>query len=163
MAGKGYYCSGNTGSLAASSNLTAIEILGSTTRLVNVGRIRVGQSTHKTSEQYEIHARRVTASGTGTAYVPMLKEPNAGALAAPVEITATIEPTYTGTTTNPDPTGDIVTSRWNSLTGKDIVYPMGSEQWIAPAATTGLGLECFTPSGTTAFVGTVEVEGVEVG
>lgn len=163
MAGKGYYAAGNSGSLAASSNLTSVEILGSTTRIVNVGRIRVGQSTHKTSEQYEVHMRRATASGTGTAYTPMLKEPNAGALGAPMEITQTIEPTYTGTTTNPDPTGDIVTSRWNSLTGKDIVYPMGSEQYIAPSATAGVGIENFTPSGTTAFVATVEVEGVEIG
>lgn len=163
MSGKGFYAAGNSGSLAASSNLTSLEILGSTTRIVGINRVRTGQSTHKTSEQYNMAMRRATASGTGTAYTPMLKEPNAGALGAPMEITQTIEPTYTGTTTNPDPTGDILTARWNSLTGKDVVYPMGAEQWIAPSATAGIGIETFTPSGTTAFVATVEAEGVELG
>jgi hypothetical protein len=155
--------SGESGNLAASSNITSVEMLGTTTRICAISRVRVGQRTHKTSEQYDLHVRRLSATGTGTAYTPMLKEPNAGAVGFPAKITMTIEGTYTGTTTNPDPTGDIVTSRWNSLTGKDIAYPMGAEQYVAPSASAGLGFENFTPSGTTTFVANVEVEGVEIG
>lgn len=164
MAGKGYYLSGTSNAVVgASSNATEVEIIGTTTRIVNITRCRVGQVTHKTSEQYELHIRRMTTTGTGTAYTPMLKEPGAGAAAFTVKTADSVEPTYTGTTTNPDPTGDVLSTRWNSLTGKDVVYPMGSELYIAPSASAGVGVEVFTPASTTNFSPVVEVEGLEIG
>lgn len=159
MAGKGIYIQGTSNAvLGASATKTPIEVIGSTVRLLTITRVRVSQDTHKTSEQYEVHVTRMTTTGTGTAYTPMLKEPNAGASAATAKVADSVEPTYVAAAT-----GDLATARWNSLTGKDIVYPMGSEFYVAPSASTGFGIQITTPASTTNFSPVAEYEGQEIG
>src|SRR5438874_1618323 len=81
--------------IAASSTKTIATITAGASQLVRIIRLRVTQDTHKTSEQYELYGQRASASGTGTAYTPVLKEPNAGAVNFTAKITHTVEPTYT--------------------------------------------------------------------
>src|SRR5438874_1914499 len=111
MAAKAATVQGASGSIAASSTKTIVTITAGASQLVRIIRLRVTQDTHKTSEQYELYGQRASASGTGTAYTPVLKEPNAGAVNFSAKITHTVEPTYTASTIFPSP-------RWNSLTGK---------------------------------------------
>lgn len=142
MAGKGAIIIAGQ-SQAASSTETNIEVTAASNRLCKVDRTIVSQSTHKTSEQYEVQWQRVTTTGTGTAYTPLLDEPNSGAVGFTVEVDSSVEPTYTASTV-------LLDVHWNSLTGKDIPAALfGSELWIAPSAL--LGSKIITPSGTTTF------------
>lgn len=124
-------------SCAASATETHIEITAASTRLARIDRIKVSQVTHKTSEQYALLGQRVTTTGTGTAYTPLLDEPNAGAIGAVVEINSSVEPTYTASTITFD-------QGWNSLGGRD--WP-GLNIWIAPSAL--YGIYSVIPSGAT--------------
>lgn len=128
---------------AASSTETNIELTAASTRLIKIDRIRVSQSTHKTSEQYQVQTQRVTTTGTGTAYTPLLDELNSGAAGFTVEVDSSVEPTYTASTVLQD-------DHWNSLTGKDLPEALfASELWVAPSAL--MGSKVITPSGTTTF------------
>ena len=142
-------------STAASTTDTNCEIIGTTTRLLRVVRCFIGQSTHKTSEQVAMKLERHTGTGTGTAYTPMLKEPNAGAAGYSAKINDTVEPTYAGLATSV-----IFQKPANSLTGRDFVIPPGQEIYVAPSATNGVGLAVTTPAGTTAanYVNEIEIE-----
>lgn len=138
-------------SSAASTTETNIEITAASTRLAQIDRVRVGQATHKTSEQYEVRGQRVTTTGTGTAYTPLLEEPNAGAVGMVVEIDSSVEPTYTASTVTFD-------QFWNSLGGRD--WP-ALPIWIAPSAL--YGLACITPAGATTYVPRLEAHTQEWG
>ena len=153
MAGKGFEVEAGQ-SQAASATETNIELTAAATRLVRIVRLAVSQSTHKTSEQYDVRGQRVTTTGTGTAYTPLLKEPNTGAVGVVVEINSSIEPTYTAATVYPN-------RAWNSLTGRDIVFPPGQELYIAPSALWGTYI--VTPAGTTTMTPHQELEAEEIG
>lgn len=141
-------------SVAASATKTCIEITAAATKLVAITRIRVSQSTHKTDEQYQCVLQRVTTSGTGTAYTPLLNEPNSGAVGMAVEINSTVEPTYTASTV-------LLQFSWNSKAGRDIVLTPEQYIWVAPSAL--VGLKIVAPAGTTTFTPDVEVHVLEVG
>lgn len=141
-------------SQAASATETNIEITAASTRLVRIVRIAVSQSTHKTSEQYDVRGQRVTTTGTGSAYTPLLKEPNSGAAGAVVEINSSVEPTYTASTVYPN-------RSWNSLTGRELFYPPGQELYIAPSALWATYI--VTPAGTTTMTPHHEMECEELG
>ena len=131
-------------STAASLTDTDLEIAAGTAALLGVTRLRVSQSTHKTSEQYQIKAQRITTTGTGTSTTPLIKEPQTAALGAArigtCKTVDTVEPTYTASTI-------LIQANVNSLTGRDIPFPPGQELWISPAAI--LGCAVITPAGTT--------------
>lgn len=141
-------------SQVASATETNIEITGGAAVITAIDRIRISQSTHTTSEQYQIFLQDVTTTGTGDAYTPEQKEPGSQASAATVEIDSSVEPTYAGSTFH-------MNTNWNSLTGRDIVYPPGREIFIAPSAL--MATYIVTPSGTTTFVPEHEVEITETG
>lgn len=145
---------GLSGSISASSTKTVLTITAAADRIVRIDRIRVSQSTHKASEQYTAFGQRASASGTATAFTPVVKEPNGGATGFSAKVTHTVEPTYTAATISP-------AFAWNSLTGKDIAFQMGQELYIAPSGIWGLYVT--TPSGTTAFTCQGEVEATEIG
>lgn len=153
MAGKGAIVIGSQ-STAASVTDTNVEVTAASTRLLLVNRHRVSQATHKTSEQYTVFGQRVTTSGTGTAYTPLLKEPGSGAVGFVAEVASSVEPTYTANTI-------LLQAAVNSLTGRDIVYPPGQELYIAPSAL--LGFYVTTPSGTTTASYVQEGEFTELG
>lgn len=125
-------------SSAASTTETNIEVTASSTRLARIDRIWTSQDTHKTSEQYTVKGQRC-ATGTGTAYTPVLDEVNSGAVGFAVEINSSVEPDYT--TGTPPITFQ---QSWNSLGGRD--WP-GLNIWIAPSAVYGIAE--VTPSGAT--------------
>lgn len=142
-------------SQAASATETNIEVTAAATVLVRINRLAVSQSTHKTSEQYDVRGQRVTTTGTGTAYTEILKEPgDALAAGTVVEINSSVEPTYTANTVYPN-------RSWNSLTGRDIVFPPGQELYVAPSALWGSYI--VTPSGTTTMTPHHEAEMEEIG
>lgn len=154
MAGKGARILAGQ-SQAAALTKTNIEITASATRLVKIDRLRVSQSTHKTSEQYQLRTQRVTTTGTGTAYTPLLDEPNSGAVGFTVKINLTVEPTYTAATVVQD-------DHWNSLTGKDLPEALlGSEMWIAPSAL--IGSAVVTPAATTTMTPSQYAHATELG
>lgn len=155
MAAKAATVQGNGGSTAASTTKTVLGVVAGASQLLRVVRLRITQDTHKTSEQYEFYGQRITTDGTGSAYTPVLKEPTAGAVNFTAKITYTIEPTlYTASTIFPSP-------RWNSLTGKEINFPMGQELYVAPSAKWGAYVT--TPSATTTMTPNLEAELEEVG
>jgi hypothetical protein len=154
MATKGATVQGPTGTISASSTKTGIILTAAATRLLRICRIRVSQDTHKTSEQYAVAGQRASAAGTSSAYTPVLKEPNSGAVGFTAGITHTVEPTYTASTIFPN-------TKWNSLTGKDIPFPMGQELYVAPSAIWGLYVT--TPASTTNFAAQCEIEAEEIG
>jgi hypothetical protein len=152
MAGRGFSIEAGQ-SQAASGTETNIELTVSATTLVRITRLAVSQSTHKTSEQYDVRGQRVTTTGTGTAYTEIAKEPfNTSGVT--VKINMSVEPTYTASTVYPN-------RSWNSLTGRDIVFPPGQELYVAPAALWATYI--VTPSGTTTFTPHHELEGEELG
>lgn len=153
MSAKGAIVIGSQ-STAASTTDTNIEITAASTKLVRIVRMRSTQVTHKTSEQYQIFLQRVTTTGTGTAYTPLLKEPNSGAVGFSAEVASSVEPTYTASTI-------LVQAAVNSLAGRDIVYPPGMEIYIAPSAL--MGMYVTTPSGTTTATYVFEMELEEIG
>lgn len=138
-------------SQAASLTKTDQEIAAGTAALLGLTRVRVSQSTHKTSEQYTLKGQRITTTGTGTATTPLVNETQSAALGAAriggCKTVDTVEPTYTASTVS-------INANVNSLTGRDIPYPPGSEIWIAPAAI--LGLAVVTPAATTTATYDVE-------
>lgn len=154
MAGKGFSVQGPGGSTAASTTKTLLTLTASATQLVKINRVVVTQDTHKTSEQYEFFGQRASASGTGTAYTPLLKEPGAGATGVAAKITHTVEPTYTAATIFPN-------LRWNSLTGRERNWQKDQELYLAPSGIWGLYVT--TPSATTTMTPQGELEGEEVG
>lgn len=161
MSAKGAIVTNVVGAQATSASTTdtEIEIIGTTTRLLRIVRMRSSQAFHKTSEMYQMQLERHTGTGTGTAYTPMLKEPNSGAVGFTAKINDTVEPTYAGLATS-----ILVSAAVNSLTGRDIVLPPGQEIYIAPSATNGVGLAVKTPSGTTASTTYIqEMELEEIG
>ena len=131
-------------STAASVTDTNLEIAAGTAALLGITRLRFSQSTHKTSEQYAVKCQRITTTGTGTATTPLITEPNTAALGAArigaCKINDSVEPTYTASTL-------LLDASVNSLTGRDVIYPPGSELWVAPAAVVGVAV--ITPAGTT--------------
>jgi hypothetical protein len=151
---KGFTVQGVSGSIAASSTKTMLTISTPSNQLVQIVRLRASQDTHKTSEQYEFYGQRASANGTGTAYTPVLKEPNAGAVNTTAKITHTVEPTYTASTIFPSP-------RFNSLQGKELPYPMGQELYVSVSA--HWGAYATTPSATTTMTANGELEAMEVG
>lgn len=141
-------------SCAASITKTCVEITASSTRPVAITRIRVSQATHKDDQQYQCVIQRVTTSGTGTAYTPLLTEPNSGAVGFTVEINSTSEPTYTASTI-------LMQFSWNSKVGRDVI--LTPEQWIYIAPSAIVGLKIVTPSGATTYTPDVEVHCLEIG
>lgn len=154
MAGKASTVQGVTGSIAASTTKTGIILTNGAARLLRIIRMRVTQDTHKTSEQYEVYGQRSSNAQTSSAYTPVLKEPTAGAAGYTAGITSTVEPTYTASTIFPSP-------RWNSLTGKEINFPMGQELYIAVSAIWGMYVT--TPASTTTMTANCEMELEEIG
>ena len=142
-------------STAASVTDTNVEIIGATTRLLRIQRVRVSQYTHKTSEQYLLQGQKMTTTGTGTAYTPQPKEPN-NAPAFTAKVADSVEPTYTASTI-------FLQAAVNSLTGRDIYSPPGTETIIAPSASAGFGLAVVTPAGTTTATYTIETDVEEIG
>lgn len=138
-------------STAASITDTDLEIVAGTAALIEIDRIRVGQDTHKTSEQFTLQGQRITTTGTGTSTTPQLDEVQSAALGAArigtCKTVDTVEPTYTASTIN-------LQAKVNSLTGRDIVYPPGSRFYISPSALYGVAV--ITPAGTTTATYTVE-------
>lgn len=153
MAGRSYVVVAGQ-SQAASSTETNIEIAAGSADVISIDRHRISQDTHTTSEQYAFRTQRVTTTGTGTAYTALPKMAGDAGTGATVEINSSVEPTYTGTTFLQD-------TRWNSLTGRDIVYPPGRELFVAPSAL--IGMAVVTPAGTTTFTPAHEVEFTEFG
>ena len=131
-------------STAASITDTDLELAAGTAALLILTRLRVSQATHKTSEQYTLQAQRVTTTGTGTSTTPLLDEPQSAALGSArigtCKTADSVEPTYTASTV-------LVQAGVNSLTGRDIPFPPGTEQIVSPSAI--LGVAVVTPSGTT--------------
>lgn len=141
-------------STAASVTDTNVEVTAASTKLLRLTRLRSSQYTHKTSEQYLLAVQRVTTTGTGTAYTPLLKEPNSGAVGFSAEVASSVEPTYTASTV-------LIQASVNSLTGRDIILPPGQELYVAPSAL--LGVYVTTPAGTTTATYTQETEWEEIG
>ncbi len=166
MAGKGIIIENGFAPQAIAASATtltsgcALELIPSATKMLRTVRIRVSQFTHKTSEQYSLVFYRHTGTGTGTAYTAMLKEPNSGASG----ITgAKINLATAGSTATDSATVRLATFSWNSLTGRDVVYPPGQEVYCAPSATTGQSITTLTPAGTTSMNPTVSWELDELG
>jgi len=140
-------------STAASITDTNLEIASGTASLIRVNRLRTSQSTHKTSEQYDLQVQRVTTTGTGTSTTPLIKEPSSAALGAArigtCKTADSVEPSYTASTV-------LVQAAVNSLTGRDIPYPPGAELYVVPSAI--LGAAVTTPSGTTTATYRIESE-----
>lgn len=138
-------------STAASITDTDLEIVAGSAALIQMTRLRVGQDTHKTSEQFTLQGQRVTTTGTGTSTVPQLDEPQAAALGAPrigtCKTALSVEPTYAASTIN-------MQAKVNSLTGRDVVFPPGQEFYISPSALYGVAV--VTPAGTTTATYVVE-------
>lgn len=150
------YTVGSGQSTAASSTKTSISITAPSTRLVQILRMNVGQTTHKTSEQYEVALQRASASGTGAASPPTPEpnEPNGGAAGSTVAHNHTAEPTYSANSFG-------IRKPWNSLTGADIPQQQLGEFYVAPSGI--VGAFNATPSGTTTFTPLHRVEFAEVG
>ena len=131
-------------STAASVTDTNLELVAGSAALLRVTRLRLTQSTHKTSEQVDMQVQRITTTGTGTSTTPLIKEPSTAALGSArigtCKTADSVEPTYTASTV-------LVQAACNSLTGRDIVYPPGQELYVVPSAL--LGVAVVTPSGTT--------------
>ena len=152
MPGRGYTERAGQ-SQAASATETNIDLDIGANILVQVDRIRVGQSTHTTSEQYQVKLQRTTAQGTGTAGSPEPDEPSNGAPASTDLVNDSAEPTYTGS--------EYIQQAWNSLTGRDIVQPPGKEFYIG--GNQFVGSAVITPSGTTTFTPDHEIHFYELG
>lgn len=166
MAGKGIIIENGFAPQALAASQTTLsagctlEIIPSATKMLRSTRMRVSQFTHKTSEQYSIVLYRHTATGTGTAFTAMLKEPNSGATG----ITgAKINLAGAGSTATDSATIRLATANWNSLTGRDIIWPPGQEIYCAPSATTGHSVAVLTPASTTSMNPTVSWELDELG
>lgn len=131
-------------STAASLTDTNLEIVAGTASIIELDRVRVGQDTHKTSEQFTLQGQRVTTTGTGTSTTPLLDEPQSAALGSArigtCKTAMSVEPSYTASTV-------YIQAKVNSLTGRDVVYPPGSRFYISPSALFGIAV--ITPSGTT--------------
>lgn len=142
-------------STGASATETALVVTASSTRMVKITRIRVSQKTHKTSEQYELRVQRASAAGSGgSSITPSPKEVNGGASGATVSSGPTSEPTYTSNTIQVD-------VNWNSMVGKDIILTDDQIIWVPVSGI--IGFIVLTPSGTTTFTPTVEVDWEEIG
>lgn len=143
MAGAGNILIGSQ-STAASVTDTNLELAAGTAALIALKRLRVSQDTHKTSEQYTLQVQRITTTGTGTSTTPLLEEPQSAALGSArigtCKTADSVEPSYTASTV-------LVQASVNSLTGRDIPFPPGSELYVSPSAI--LGVAVVTPSGTT--------------
>lgn len=151
--GKRYVVSGGQ-SVAASGTETQLVVTAPSNRLVRVHRVRVSQVTHNTSEQLSLAAKRASAAGSGgSAKTAEPLEANQGATATTVTSGPTSEPTYTG--------AELLDAAWNTLSGRDVYLPPGSEIAVPPSGI--LGFYVVAPSGATTVTPVVELELSEEG
>ena len=141
-------------STAASATETALRLTGPANRIVQIRRIRVSQATHTTSEQYTLAVKRASAAGSGGgAKTPVPVQANGGAAGTTAESGPTTEPTYTGS--------EIIIVNWNSLVGRDLILPDGSEIVLPPSGI--IGIYVVSAGGATTFTPSVEIEFSEIG
>lgn len=141
-------------STAASATETAVRITAAADRMVLIRRVRVSQITHGTSEQYTLACKRASAAGSGgAAKTPVPIQAQQGASGATAESGPSTEPTYTGS--------ELFVVGWNSLTGRDIFFPEGSELVVPVSGI--IGFYVVAGAGLTTFVPSVEVEFAELG
>lgn len=154
--GRVYVSTGGQSCGANGNAETGICITGHAGRIAKILRLRVSQHTHGTSEQYQLVLQYASVAGTGGANVAAAPvEPDQGAAGAVCHINPTAEPTYTADT-------EMVKTRWNSLTGKDIIFPLGQEPVIGPGDI--MGAWCKSDNAAdTAFVPSIEITFEEIG
>jgi len=141
-------------STVASNTETQLRITAPANRIVRIKRVRVTQSTHNTSEQVALAAKRCSVAGSGgSAKTPVPLEANGGAAGATAESGPTTEPTYTG--------DELLALNWNALVGRDLVLGPGEEIVLPPSGI--IGFYIVHPAGATTLTPSVEITFEELG